>query len=132
MTPLIDLPIITELSGAMRLADGGHNFPNIQVVIDGAQTEIVDREVYLVSVQDRGPVLKRCIDRGNSVMLHPVFMGQDRLKPLMLFGYEIPCFSIEFSDSFDKRVLTVHGRLVGFAPFRDDASISSGTTEAGR
>lgn len=121
MTAIIDLPIITALSGGMTLHDGGRNFPGIRVVVDENQTDVEQQQIYLVKVMGRNPVLKRCIDRGSSIMLHPVFSGMGDVKTINLFGRDIPCQSIEFSEAISKRHVIVVGRMVGFAPMVEAA-----------
>lgn len=42
------LASITDLTGLEELRPGGHNFPDMQIVIDPAQTEIVDNQIYMI------------------------------------------------------------------------------------
>lgn len=107
------LPGITELSVTMQRRPGGHNFPDMEVVIDTAQTDIEDGAIFLVQIKDRAPVVKKCVIRGNEVILHPALAAIDNPRTITLFGREIPCHDIEFSDNVYKQFITVHGRVVG-------------------
>jgi hypothetical protein len=86
----------------------------MQIVIDPSQTEIEDNGIYLVQIKDREPVVKRLVNRGDSeVYLHPALSTVHGQTTVKLFGREMPCQSIEFSDNIYKRYVTVHGRVVG-------------------
>jgi len=104
---------ITELTGALQRHPGGHNFPDMEVVVDPSQTEIEDGQLYLVEVRGRSPVVKKCKDLGGSIRLDPALASIHGQTTVELFGRKLPCQSIEFSDSFAKRVVTVHGKVVG-------------------
>jgi hypothetical protein len=104
---------ITELSGALERRPGGHNFPDMEVVIDAAQTEVEDNGIYLVQIKDRDPVVKRCVNRGSELLLHPALSPVHGQTTVEIFGRKIPCQGIEFSDNIYKRYITVHGRVVG-------------------
>jgi hypothetical protein len=105
---------IKELTGAQEVRPGGHNWPDMQIVIDPSQTEIEDNGIYLVQIKDRDPVVKRCVNRGSTeVYLHPALSTVHGQTTVELFGRKVPCQSIEFSDNIYKRYITVHGRVVG-------------------
>lgn len=105
---------IKELTGPQTLHPGGHNWPDMQIVVDPSQTDIEDNGIYLIQINQREPVVKRCVKRGeNQVMLHPALSTVHGQTTVELFGRKVPCQSIEFSDSIYRRHLTVHGKVVG-------------------
>lgn len=104
---------ITELTGKLERRPGGHNFPDMEVVIDTAQTEVEDGQIYLVQIKDRDPVVKKCINRGSELLLHPALATIHGQTTVEIFGRKIPCQDIEFSDNIYKRYITVHGKVVG-------------------
>lgn len=104
---------ISELSGSLERRPGGHNWPDLEVVIDPSQTEIENGSIYLIQIQDRGPEIKKCKDEGSSIRLDPAISSIHGQRTVELFGRKIPCQGIEFSDSIYKRYVTVHGRVVG-------------------
>lgn len=105
---------IKELAGSQKLHPGGHNWPDMQVVVDTSQTEVEDHGIYLVQIKDREPVVKRCVNRGdNELYLHPALSSIHGQTTVELFGRKMPCQGIEFSDNIYKRYITVHGRVVG-------------------
>lgn len=104
---------ITELSGSLERQPGGHNWPDLEVVIDPTKTEIEDGRLYLVEVQGRSPVVKKCKNLGGSIRLDPALSSIHGQTTVELFGRKVPCQGIEFSDSFSKRYVTVHGLVVG-------------------
>lgn len=104
---------ITEISGSLERHPGGHNFPDMEVVVDRSQTAIEDGQLYLVQVQDRSPVVKKCRDLGGTIRLDPALASIHGQTTVELFGRKLPCQGIEFSDSFYKRHVTVHGKVVG-------------------
>ncbi len=104
---------ITELSGNLERRPGGHNFPDMEVVIDTAQTEVEDNGIYMVQIKDREPVVKRCINRGSELLLHPALATIQGQTTVELFSRKLPCTGIEFSDNIYKRYITVHGKVVG-------------------
>ena len=104
---------ITELTGALERRPGGHNFPDMEVVIDPAQVEVADGEIYMVQIKDRDPVVKKCVNRGSELMLHPALSSIHGQTTVNLFGRNVPCQGIEFSDNIYKRHITVHGKVVG-------------------
>ncbi len=104
---------ITEINGTLERRPGGHNWPDMEVVIDTAQTKIEDDEIYLLQIQDRDPVIKRCRDRGANIFLMPAVATVHDVGTVELFGKRLPIETIEFSDNIYKRYITVCGRVVG-------------------
>lgn len=104
---------ITELCAGLERRPGGHNWPDMEVVIDPSQTAIEDDGIYLVQIKDRDPVVKKCRDQGSSIRLMPALATVQGQTTVKLFGKTIPCQGIEFTDSIYKRYVTVHGRVVG-------------------
>lgn len=115
--PVKILPCITDLSGQQERHPGGHNWPDMEIVVDPAQTEIENDELYLVSVPRRGgsPYVKRCRNKSDAVVwLHPaVATIHDAGKHATLFGKKMPIQTIEFSDNIYRWALTVHGKVIG-------------------
>lgn len=108
------LDSIKTLSGNQTRRPGGHNWPDLEIVVDPDQTEIEDDEIYLVQVSIwENPAVKRCRNDGGSVWLHPALATVDAPRMIEFMGKRIPLQSIEFSDSFYRRHLTVHGKVVG-------------------
>lgn len=108
------LATLTTLTGAQNLYPGGHNWPDMWIVVDPDQTDIEDHGIYLVQVKDREPVVKRCVRRGESeLFLHPALSTVHGQETINLLGRKIPCQTIEFSDNFYLRYVKVHGRIVG-------------------
>lgn len=104
---------ISELKGQQKLHPGGHNWPDMQIVVDPEQIDVEDHGIYLVQIKDREPVVKRCVNRGSELFLHPALSSVHGQKTVELFGRKVPCQTIEFSDNIYKRYITVHGRVVG-------------------
>lgn len=104
---------ITKLTGSLKRHPGGHNWPDMELIFDPAQVEIEDNGIYLVQIKYREPVVKRCVNRGSEVILHPALSSVHGQTTVELFGRKMPCQGIEFSDNIYKRYLTVHGRVVG-------------------
>lgn len=104
---------ISELRAGHERRPGGHNWPDMEVVIDTAQTEVEDNGIYMVQIKDREPTVKRCVNRGSELMLHPALSSIHGQTTIHLFGKSVPCQGIEFSDNIYKRYITVHGRVVG-------------------
>jgi hypothetical protein len=104
---------ITELADGLQRHPGGHNFPDMEVVIDPSKTAIEDGQLYLVQVQDRSPVVKKCKDMGATIRLDPALAAIHGQTTVEIFGRKLPCQGIEFSDNFYKRYVTVHGKVVG-------------------
>lgn len=104
---------ITKLVGTQERRSGGHNWPDMEIVIDTAQTEVEDNGIYLVQIKDRDPVVKRCVNRGSELLLHPAVATIHGQTTETLFGRKVPCQSIEFSDNIYKRYITVHGKVIG-------------------
>jgi len=114
MSPAI-FPIISELTGEQERRPGDHNWPDLEIVIDPAQTEVVDDGIYLLQVLDRKPVVKRLRHHGEGELyLHPALATVHNSFKVSLFGKSVPCQSIEFSDNIYTRYITVIGRMVGF------------------
>lgn len=109
------LDCIAELTGQQRTVPGGHNWPDMELVIDPAQTDVVDDEIYLLQIQQRDPVVKRLKNKSEAELwLHPaVATIHDAGKHATLFGKKLPIQSIEFSDNIYRRFITVHGKVVG-------------------
>jgi hypothetical protein len=105
---------ISQLSGAQELHPGGHNWPDMRIVVDPSQTEVEDNGIYLLRIQDREPTVKRCVRRGeNELFLHPALSTVHGQTSVNLFGRKVPCQSIEFSDNIYRRYITIMGRVVG-------------------
>jgi hypothetical protein len=116
---------ITQLSGRLERHPGGHNWPDMEVVVDPTLTEIENNGVYLVEIRGRGPVIKKCRDDGSTVCLMPALASLHGTSAVELFGRTLPCQSIEFTDSIYKRSLTVHGKVVGIWAGEPTASASA-------
>jgi SOS-response transcriptional repressor LexA len=104
---------IQELTGTQELHPGGHNWPDMQVVVDPSITDVADGEIYLVQVQDCKPVVKALKDQGNSWRLSPALATMHGQSSANLFGKTLSVQSIEFTDSYYKRYVTVLGKVVG-------------------
>lgn len=104
---------ITELSGVMERHPGGHNFPDMELVVDRDQVTIEDGSIYLIQINGREPVVKKCRDRGGSIRLDPAVSWNHDRTEVQLFGRKIPCQGIEFSDTISKRAVSVVGKVVG-------------------
>lgn len=112
--PIKILPLITELSGSLERRPGGHNWPDMEAVIDPTQSEIEDDELYLVALRHRDPVFKRLRKYSEgSVWVHPAVATIHDTGTTNLFGKKVPVTGIEFSDVFYLHGLTVIGKLVG-------------------
>lgn len=104
---------ITELSGTMERHPGGHNFPDMEVVIDTALVDIEDGQVYLIEIAGRTPVIKKCKARGGVVHLDPALATIHGQTTVEIFGRKVPCQGIEFSDTIYRRYITVRGKVLG-------------------
>ncbi len=108
------LPLVQALEGQQERRAGGHNWPDLEIVLDPTQTEIVDDQIYLVQIPQREPVVKRLRKYGETqAYLHPALASIHDQKTVELFGQRMPCQTVEFSDNIYLRYLTIHGRVVG-------------------
>ena len=109
------LPIITQLSGTQERRPGGHNWPDMEIVIEPNQTDIEDGALYLIDTEFwSSPCVKKCVDNGTCIRLSPALATVHGIeKPVSLFGKTIPCVSIEFTDSIYKHRLKVCGKMIG-------------------
>lgn len=104
---------IKELTGAQELHPGGHNWPDMQIVVDPSLTTVEDNGIYLVEINGRDPVVKRLIDQGASFAVHPALSAVHGQRNVEFLGRSVPCQTIEFSDNYYKRYVTVLGKVVG-------------------
>jgi SOS-response transcriptional repressor LexA len=104
---------ISTLTGPQELHPGGHNWPDMQIVVDPSQTDVEDDGIYLLRIQNRDPVVKRLRNRGSEFMLHPALSTIHGQSSVNLFGRKVPVQTIEFSDNIYKRYVTILGRVVG-------------------
>lgn len=105
---------IKELTHGQEIHPGGHNWPDMQIVVDPSQTDVEDNGIYLLRIKQREPVVKRCVKRGDDeLLLHPALSTVHGQSTIELFGRKIPCESIEFSDNIYTRYVTIMGRAVG-------------------
>lgn len=105
---------ISKLAGQQERRPGGHNWPDLEIVIDPAQTNIEDGEVYLVQITDRDPVVKKCTNVSPAVVrLDPAIASIHDQTTVNLFGRNVPCQGIEFSDDIYRRYIAVLGKVVG-------------------
>lgn len=115
------LPGITELQAGQELREGGHNWPDMYVVIDTNAIKIEDNELYLLTCPYGRVKIKRVgIRFNNSLMLHPaIHSGMEPIesgpKEINLLGKKIPIIgSMEFSEGpYKPNLLQIHGKVVG-------------------
>lgn len=109
-----EIAIISELTGNQERHPGGHNWPDLEIVIDPTQTEIVDNALYLIQASFwSGPNIKKCRDEGSCIRLMPALATIHSVEIGNLFGKKVPIMGIEFTDSIYKWHLTVHGCVIG-------------------
>lgn len=124
MTTKIELlPGITELQIGQELHKGGHNWPDMQVVVDTNATEIEDNKLYLLTCPYGRTKIKRVKrSQGNkdNLMLHPaIHSGMEPIesgpKEITLMGKRIPIIgSMEFSEGpYRPSLLQIHGKVIG-------------------
>jgi hypothetical protein len=117
------LPGIEELKPGCELHSGGHNWPDMQVVVDTSDTEIEDDALYLLTCPYGSLKIKRVKrywGNPNSLMLHPaIHKGfepiEKGLKEINLLGKTIPVIgSFEFSEGpYRPDIVQIHGRVLG-------------------
>lgn len=108
------LPAIQALGSTHERRPGGHNWQDLELVIDTADTAVVNDGIYMLQVLDREPVVKRLRHLGeNQYWLHPAVATVHDVKTIQLVGRKIPCQTVEFSDNIYKRHITIHGRVIG-------------------
>lgn len=114
------IQIVSELNGKQERRPGGSNWPDMEIVIDPAQTDIEDGEIYLVQVSNWSkPEVKKLIDNGSSVWLHPALATVHDASTIQIFGRKVPIQTVEFSDSIYKRHVQIHGKVVGLWAEKD-------------
>jgi len=106
---------IKELTGQQEIRPGGHNWPDMYIVVDPSQTEIEDGQIYLVAMRGRGESVKKLsMPSPGMVMASPALASIHGQTTIELFGRKMPCQTIEFTDTYYRRDVTVRGRVVGF------------------